>query len=73
MIKTIQNYQDGTVDGGYPDEDVTVERTYNTDGQLVTLTPHNPTTGNQVTQYVYGTTLADSLVALRPVAGRNLP
>ncbi len=63
VTKTIQNYQDGAVDGDYPDEDVTVETTYTADGQILTLTAKNPSTGDQTTHYVYGTTLADSDVA----------
>ncbi|HQG48456.1 MAG TPA: hypothetical protein PK373_05155, partial [Sedimentisphaerales bacterium] len=63
VLKTIQNYQDGVVNGDYPDEDVTVEMTYNADGQILTLTAKNPTTGDQITRYVYGTTLDDSAVA----------
>ena len=63
VTKTIQNYQDGEVDGDYPDEDVTVEMTYTADGQILTLTAKNPSTGDQTTRYVYGTTLADSDVA----------
>ncbi len=63
VTKTIQNYQDGVVDGDHPDEDVTVETTYNADGQVSTLTAKNPTTGDQTTRYVYGTTLANSGVA----------
>ncbi len=63
VTKTIQNYQDGSVNGDYPDEDVTVEMTYSADGQIVTLTAKNPSTGDQTTEYVYGTTLSESLVA----------
>ena len=63
VIKTIQNYVDGVVNGSYPDEDVTVEMTYNADGNLETLTAKNPTTGDQTTTYVYGTTLTDSEIA----------
>ncbi len=58
--KTVQNYVDDVVSAGYPDEDVTVEMAYNADGNLSTLTAKNPATGDQVTRYVYGTTLADS-------------
>ena len=36
---------------------------YTPDGKLATLTAVNGVTGNQVTQYVYGTTLADSSIA----------
>lgn len=63
VVKTIQNYVDGVVDEDYPDEDVTVEMAYNADGQLLTLTAKNPATGDQVTKYVYGTTLSDSEIA----------
>jgi len=63
VTKSIQNYQDGVVDEDYADEDVTVETTYNADGKVATLTAKNPTTGDQVTRYVYGTTLTDSAVA----------
>ena len=36
---------------------------YTPDGKLATLTAVNSVTGDQVTQYVYGNTLADSFVA----------
>ncbi|MDZ7620794.1 MAG: RHS repeat-associated core domain-containing protein [Patescibacteria group bacterium] len=48
---------------GGSDQDVTVETTYTPDGQIATYTAVNPATGDQVTRYVYGTTLADSGVA----------
>ena len=63
VVKSIQNYQDGSVNASYPDEDVTVETAYTADGQIATLTAKNPATGDQVTTYVYGTTLADSDIA----------
>ena len=63
VVKTIQNYVDGTVSAAASDEDVTVEMAYNADGQLSTLTAKNPTTGDQTTTYVYGTTLSDSEIA----------
>src|SRR3990170_1099869 len=40
--------------GAASDENVTVETAYNADGQTLTLTAKNPTTGDQVTKYVYG-------------------
>ena len=52
--KTIGNYTDGNPATGTSDEDVTVEMAYNSDGKLTTLTAKNPTTGDQVTKYVYG-------------------
>lgn len=45
------------------DIDVTVQTAYNADGNVASITAINPVTGNQTTQYVYGTTLSDSLVA----------
>ena len=59
-IKSIQNYVDGNPAIGNADEDVTVEMTYNADGNMETLTAKNSTTGDQTTTYVYGTTLSDS-------------
>ena len=47
----------------YPDRNVTAETTYTAGGQVATLTALNPTTGNQTTTYVYGTTLSDNGVA----------
>jgi RHS repeat-associated protein len=44
-------------------ENVTVRMVYNADGNLVRLTACNPTTGEQVTCYEYGVTLANSSVA----------
>ena len=55
--KQIDNYTDGNPATGGSDEDVTVEMAYNSDGQLTTLTAKNPTTGDQVTKYVYGTSV----------------
>ena len=46
-----------------PDQDVTVLYSYTPDGKLATLTAVNGVTGNQVTQYVYGTALVDSSIA----------
>lgn len=63
VTKSIQNYQDGVVNASYPDEDVTVATVYTADGQIATLTAKNPATGDQVTTYIYGTTLSDSDIA----------
>jgi hypothetical protein len=46
-----------------PDENRTTETTYTPDGQIKTLTAKNNATGDQVTTWVYGTTLSDSDVA----------
>jgi RHS repeat-associated protein len=67
LTKTIQNYTDGNPATGGSDEDVTIERGYNADGALLTLTANNPTTGDQVTRYVYGTYVG----VLNPFAYRN--
>ncbi|MBX3452388.1 MAG: hypothetical protein KF777_22720 [Planctomycetaceae bacterium] len=45
------------------DENVTVLTSYNADGNVATITAVNVATGNQVTEYVYGTTLANSELA----------
>lgn len=45
------------------DVNVTVLTAYNADGNVASLTAVNAVTGNQVTQYIYGTTLADSELA----------
>ncbi|MHC4403090.1 MAG: hypothetical protein ACYTG0_25800 [Planctomycetota bacterium] len=45
---------------GGADEDVTVETRYKADGQILTLTAKNPTTGDQSTSYVYGSELGVS-------------
>ncbi len=62
-VKAIQNYVDGDSSTGNADEDVTVEMTYNADGNMETLTAKNSSTGDQTTTYVYGTTLSDSEIA----------
>ena len=70
VVENVQNAVDDNSDGlpdapttGNPDHNVTVLTTYTPDGQLATYTAVNPTTGNQTTHYVYGTTLSDSGVA----------
>ena len=63
LVSSIQNYVTGTANSGHPDQDVTVTYTYTADDKLSTLTAVNPTTGNQVTRYVYGTSLVTSSVA----------
>ncbi len=56
-VTTIQNFQEGTSAGS--DTNVTVEQTYSPDGKIATLTAVNPVTGDQVTTYLYGTSLTD--------------
>jgi RHS repeat-associated protein len=65
--KQIGSYVDGNPATGGSDEDVTVEMAYNADGQVTTLTAKNPTTGDQITKYVYGT----SVGGITPEAYRN--
>src|SRR3954467_1966029 len=45
------------------DQNRTTEYSYTLDGQLETLTARNTETGDQVTRWFYGTTLAESGVA----------
>jgi len=45
------------------DTNVTVLTAYNADGNVSSITAKNSFTGDQVTQYVYGTTLSDSAIA----------
>ena len=45
------------------DTNVTVRTAYNADGNVSSITAENAATGNQTTQFVYGTTLANSDVA----------
>jgi hypothetical protein len=58
LTKSIANYVDGDPNTGTADQDVTVELTYNADGNVLTRTTKNPTTGDQTTTYVYRVTTA---------------
>ena len=42
---------------------MTILTAYNADGNVASVTAINPLTNNQVTQYVYGTTLSTSSIA----------
>ncbi len=65
-LSTIENYTNGDPTSGNSDEDRTVAYTYNADGQVETITAKQQSTSDdQVTTYVYGTTLTDSDVARR--------
>ena len=61
-ITAVQNYVSG---GTAADQNITVQTAYTIDGQVAKLTASNATTGNQLTQYAYGTSTgtADSGVA----------
>jgi YD repeat-containing protein len=53
-VRTVANFVgNGTPTAANPDQNVTVEMTYHTSGQVATLTARNLTTGNQVTTYEY--------------------
>ena len=56
QIKTIENYHAGT--GSGPDINKTTRFEYNLDGNMVKLIAENPTTGDQVTEWIYGVTAA---------------
>ncbi|NBR87751.1 MAG: hypothetical protein EBS84_19395 [Proteobacteria bacterium] len=60
MTQQVENYVSG---GTAADQNRTTEYGYNTDGKLVTLTVKNNVTGDQVTTWIYGTTLSDSDIA----------
>jgi RHS repeat-associated protein len=45
------------------DSNVTILTAYTADGQVASITAINPLTNNQITQYAYGTTLANSAIA----------
>ena len=62
--QTVRTIQNATLESGMcSDTNVTVEQEYNLDGQLKNLIAKNPVTGDQITRYLYGTTLTDSGIA----------
>ena len=65
-VRTIQNYVAATEPGCFcpgAEQNVTTEMRYGPGSQLMALIAKNPETGDQVTQYQYGVTLADSDLA----------
>ena len=69
QTKNIMNYasgssssSSGTCDAS-DDLNIAVVTAYNADGNVESITAENSITGNQKTEYVYGTTLSDSDVA----------
>ncbi|WP_222435500.1 RHS repeat domain-containing protein [Allorhodopirellula solitaria] len=62
----------GTACTASDDQNQTVQFTYTPDGDLKTLTAVNASTGNQVTQYIYGTTLSDSAIASSSLLRREI-
>jgi YD repeat-containing protein len=72
-VQRVLNYQPGSssssssgASGTCPasdDTNVTVLTAYNPDGNVARVTAVNRATGNQVTQYIYGSTLSDSGIA----------
>ncbi len=61
--KRVMNPSGSSSGSGSVDTNITVHTAYNADGNVSSLTADNASTGNQVTEYVYGTTLSDSEVA----------
>ncbi len=57
VLETVEDYDGNTWSTTtFPDHDRTTDYTYNPDGQISTITAHNPlTSGDQVTLYIYGT------------------
>ncbi|WP_430454574.1 RHS repeat-associated core domain-containing protein [Rhodopirellula europaea] len=79
QTETIDNVVDppassstGTACTASDDQNQTTQFAYTPDGDLKTLTAVNSSTGNQVTQYVYGTTLSDSAVASSQLLRREI-
>lgn len=78
--KTVENYvpssssssssSSGSGCADSEDTNRTTEFAYTSDGRLKTLTAVNAETGDQVTTYEYGTTLADSEIATSVLLGR---
>ena len=63
-MKTIENYDDGDPTTGAADKDRTVEFTYTLGGQQKSITARQQNSADdQVTRYIYGTTLTDSDIA----------
>jgi len=60
QVALIENYVSG---GTQADQNQSTWTTYTPDGQVLTLTASNSSTGNQQTLYTYGTTLANSSIA----------
>ena len=63
-VATVQNYVQGGVGAN---QNITTQRTYTPDGAIATLTAVNPTTGNQVTRFIYGTSAGGAV----PLVCRN--
>ncbi len=63
QTKAIENYVDGNPSTGTADQDRTTTQTYTADGMVASITVTSADTGDQVTTYTYGSTLAESLVA----------
>ena len=66
LTQLLENYVSG---GTGPDQNRETDYTYNADSRVASLLAVNATTGNQVTQYIYGTTLGTSDVASNELLG----
>lgn len=60
LIQVLENYVSG---GTASDENRETDYTYNVDGNVLTMMAKNSVTGDQLTQYKYGTTLNNSDIA----------
>jgi RHS repeat-associated protein len=60
LTQLLENYVPGGTD---PDQNRETDYTYNADSKMATMTAQNGSTGPQVTQYKYGTTLNNSDLA----------
>ena len=69
LTQTLANYQPG---GTAPDQNQEVDYTYNADSRPATLIAKNSATGDQVTQFVYGTTFATSDVASNDLLAQKI-
>jgi len=63
VIESSSSSSSGGLCQASDDTNIAVQTAYNADGNVSAITAENSVTGNQVTQYIYGTTLADSGVA----------
>ena len=60
QTQLLENYVSG---GSEPTENRQTDLTYNPDSNLAAITAKNSVTGDQVTQFIYGTTLSNSDIA----------
>jgi len=61
--KRVMNPSGSSSGSGSVDTNITAHTAYNADGNVESMTADNAATGNQKTEYIYGTTLSDSEMA----------